>query len=90
VDPILLRLCDSTFVPTREWPADPKDQLYCSTIVQQLQHFHGFTSISKLRSALKVRLMSSENIKSVPLKALLYAYPQYFSVRGNQVSLAAC
>ena len=30
--------------------------------------------------------MSSDNIKSVPLKALLAAYPQYFVVRGNQVS----
>lgn len=87
VDPILRRLCDSTFVPTRDWPTDSKDQFYCSAIIQQLQHFHGYTSISKLRSALKGRLMSSDNIKSVPLKALLAAYPQYFSVRGNQVSL---
>ena len=87
VDPILRRLCDSTFVPTRDWPTDSKDQYYCSAIIQQLQHFHGYTSISKLRSALKGRLMSSDNIKSVPLKALLAAYPQYFVVRGNQVSL---
>lgn len=87
VDPILRRLCDSTFVPTRDWPTDSKDQFYCSAIIQQLQHFHGYTSISKLRSALKGRLMSNDNIKSVPLKALLAAYPQYFVVRGNQVSL---
>lgn len=88
-DPILRRLCDSTFVPTRDWPVDTAhDQHYVSAVVQQLQQFHGYTSISKLRSSLKSRLMSSDNIKSVPLKAMLAAYPKFFVVKGNQVSLS--
>ena len=88
VDPILRRLCDSTFVPTRDWPMDAvNDIFYVNAVVEQLQQFNGYTSISKLRSALKTRLMSNENIKSVPLKALLVAYPTYFIVKGNQVSL---
>ena len=67
VDPILRRLCDSTFVPTRDWPMDAvNDIFYVNAVVEQLQQFNGYTSISKLRSTLKTRLMSNENIKSVP------------------------
>ena len=85
---VLKRLCDGTFVPTRAWPIDvAQDSIYCQAVVQQLHQFNGSTSISKLRGALRNRLMSLENIKSVSLKAMLAAYPNLFSVQSNTVSL---
>lgn len=45
------------------------------------------TTISKLRGFLRNRVAATDNIKSVPLKALLSAYPSLFALSGNQVSL---
>lgn len=87
--PVLQRLCDDTYVPTQPWPVDfIMDHSYCNSVVAQLQQFGGGTSVSKLRGFLRQRICSTDNIKSVPLKAMLTAYPNLFVVRGNHVSLA--
>lgn len=86
--PILKRLCDDTYVPTQPWPRDPLgDQLYCEAIAAQLQQFGGCTTVSKLRGFLRSRIAAVDNIKSVPLKALLAAYPALFRLENNFVSL---
>lgn len=87
---ILQRLCDDTYVPTQPWPEDEAvDRLFVQAIREQIFQFGGnyTTTISKLRGFLKHRIGTSSNIKSVPLKALLQAYPQYFVLHGNVVSL---
>lgn len=85
---VLQRLCDDTYVPTQPWPTDSiSDPILISAIQHQLLEFNGTTTISKLRGYLKHRIGVSDNIKSVPLKALLLAYPQHFSVEGNIVSM---
>lgn len=85
---ILRRLCDDTYVPTQAWPIDVvKDGPFCEAVIQQLVQFRGSTSISKLRGFLRNRLNAPDNIKSVPLKALLAAYPHLFEVQNNQVTL---
>lgn len=86
--PVLQRLCDDTYVPTQPWPVDPaRDQLYCSAVIAQLQQFGGCTTISKLRGFLRNRVSAVDNIKSVPLKAMLVAYPQHFILENNYVYL---
>lgn len=85
---ILTRLCDDTYVPTQPWPADAvADSPFCQAVIDQVTHFGGSTTISKLRGFLKHRVGTVDNIKSVPLKALLLAYPNFFKVEGNLVSL---
>lgn len=64
------------------------DVFYCSAVVAQLQQFGGSTTISKLRGFLRSRVNATDNIKSVPLKAMLSGYPNFFTVRSNQVILA--
>lgn len=88
-DPVILqRLCDDTYVPTQPWPVDVHNDLpLLHAVQQQLVDFNGTTTISKLRGYLKHRLGVVDNIKSVPLKALLLAYPQCFLVDGNIVSM---
>ena len=87
VDPILRRLCDDTYVPTQQWPVDRVNDIpYCNAVMAQIVQFGGSTTISKLRGFLKSRLSSTENIKSVPLKSFLYAYPELFQINGNVVS----
>lgn len=86
--PVLRRLCDDTYVPTQPWPVDlVRDQPYCNAVIAQLQHFDGYTTISKLRGFLRNRVAAVDNIKSVPLKAMLVAYPQYFVLVSNYVHL---
>lgn len=86
--PVLRRLCDDTYVPTQPWPVDAaRDQPYCLAVIAQLQHFDGYTTISKLRGFLRNRVAAVDNIKSVPLKAMLVAYPQYFNLVSNYVHL---
>ena len=88
IDPVVRRLCDDTYVPTQTWPADPpRDAPYCQAVTSQLIQFGGSTSISKLRGFLRNRINAPDNIKSVPLKAMLAAYPHLFVVRNNQVAL---
>ena len=85
---VLRRLCDDTYVPTQPWPVNwDIDAFFCSAVVAQLQQFGGTTTISKLRGFLRSRVNATDNIKSVPLKALLSGYPAFFVVRGNQVGL---
>ena len=86
--PILQKLCDDTYTPSCPWPADyVADMPFVSACVAQLQQFGGSTSVSKLRGFLRNRIAASDNVKSVPLKALLAAYPHLFELRGNHVSL---
>jgi hypothetical protein len=86
--PILRRLCDDTYVPTQIWPVDiVLDAPYCNAVIAQLQQFGGVTTISKLRGFLRNHIAATDNIKSVPLKSLLGAYPHLFSVKNNQVIL---
>lgn len=86
--PILRRLCDDCWVPTQPWPTDQlSDSFYCDAIIQQLHQFGGCTTISKLRGFLRNRISAVDNIKSVPLKALISAYSHLFSLEGNYVSL---
>ena len=88
-DTVLERLCDETYVPTQSWAAnESSDYRYCRTISGLIQHSAGCMTISKLRGLLRQRLNARGNIKSVPLKALLNAYPRYFSLNGNLVSLS--
>ena len=88
VDYVLRRLCDDTYVPTQPWPVRWEvDAFYCSAVVAQLQQFGGVTTISKLRGFLRSRVNATDNIKSVPLKAMLSGYPGFFTVRSNQVTL---
>jgi len=85
---ILIRLCDDTYVPTQPWPVDPEADLpICRAVADQISHFGGSTTISKLRGFLKHRVGTTDNIKSVPLKAMLAAYANIFRVDGNYVSL---
>ena len=85
---VLRRLCDDTYVPTQPWPGHwEADAFYCSAVVAQLQQFGGTTTISKLRGFLRSRVNATDNIKSVPLKAMLSGYPAFFVVRGNAVAL---
>ena len=85
---VLRRLCDDTYVPTQPWPGNwEHDAFYCSAVVAQLQQFGGTTTISKLRGFLRSRVNATDNIKSVPLKAMLSGYPAFFVVRGNAVAL---
>jgi hypothetical protein len=87
---ILQRLCDDTYVPTQPWPIDREaDMVVGQSIIDQIVQFGGNTTISKLRGFLKHRMGTVDNIKSVPLKAMLLAYPQYFHVDGNYISLIA-
>jgi hypothetical protein len=89
VDFVLRRLCDDTYVPTQPWPVRwDVDAFYCSAVIAQLQQFGGVTTISKLRGFLRSRVNATDNIKSVPLKAMLSGYPGFFTVRSNQVTLA--
>lgn len=89
VDFVLRRLCDDTYVPTQPWPVRWEvDAYYCSAVIAQLQQFGGATTISKLRGFLRSRVNATDNIKSVPLKAMLSGYPGFFTVRSNQVTLA--
>eukprot|EP01038_Epipyxis_sp_PR26KG_P008631 gene8631-11664_t len=86
--PVLRRLCDDTYVPTQPWPIDePADRVYYTAVIAQLQQFGGSTTISKLRGFLRNRVAATDNIKSVPLKAMLAAYPHLFVVQSNYVSL---
>ncbi len=86
--PILTKLCDDTYVPTQPWQRDVlSDAPYCNAVVAQLQHFGGSTTISKLRGFLRGKLCAVDNIKSVPLKAMLSAYPAMFIVQNNFVAL---
>ena len=88
-DFVLRRLCDDTYVPTQPWPVRwEADAFYCSAVIAQLQQFGGATTISKLRGFLRSRVNATDNIKSVPLKAMLSGYPGFFTVRSNQVTLA--
>lgn len=88
--PALRRLCDDTYVPTQPWPIDHHvDAPYCAAVVSQLRQFGGFTTVSKLRGFLTSRLLAPDNIKSVPLKAMLAAYPNMFHLNGNHVSLVS-
>lgn len=88
--PVLAILCDETFVPTQLWVANPKrDSYYLQVITAKLQQFGGTMTISKLRGFLRTRLNISKNIKSVPLKAMLSAYPGYFILVSNEVSLVS-
>ena len=85
---VLRRLTDDTYVPTQPWPGNwEADAFYCSAVVAQLQQFGGTTTISKLRGFLRSRVNATDNIKSVPLKAMLSGYPAFFVVRGNAVAL---
>jgi RNA recognition motif-containing protein len=87
---ILQRLCDDTYVPTQPWPIDDEaDMIVGQSIIDQIVQFGGNTTISKLRGFLKHRMGTVDNIKSVPLKAMLLAYPQYFHVDGSYISLVA-
>jgi hypothetical protein len=85
--PVLQRLCDDTYVPTQPWPVDARDQTYCAAVVAQLQQFGGCTTVSKLRGFLRNRISAVDNIKSVPLKAMLVAYPHLFVLENNYVYL---
>jgi RNA recognition motif-containing protein len=85
---ILTRLCDDTYVPTQPWPIDSvADAPFCRAVIEQVAHFGGSTTISKLRGFLKHRVGTVDNIKSVPLKAMLLAYPHLFRIEGNLVNL---
>jgi hypothetical protein len=87
---IINRLCDDTYVPTQPWPVDVTSDLpVCQAVIDQVNHFGGSTTISKLRGFLKHRVGTTDNIKSVPLKALLFAYPNFFKVDGNLVILVS-
>ena len=87
---VLRRLCDDTYVPTQLWAVNSAaDMPFCEGIVVQLLQLGGSSTVSKLRGALRHRICAQDNVKSVPLKALLAAYPEYFMLQGNQVSLSA-
>lgn len=87
---VLQRLCDDTYVPTQPWPVDTEVDLpFCRAVVDQIAQFGGSTTVSKLRGFLKHRVGTIDNIKSVPLKAMLTAYPSMFKVEGNFVSLVS-
>jgi len=87
--PVLAKLCDETFVPSQLWTVNLElDMFYIQAVVSRLQQFGGTMAVSKLRGFLRSRLNILQNIKSVPLKAMLSAYPQYFLLSSSQVSLS--
>ena len=86
---VMNRLCDDTFVPTQRWPSNWEvDAPFCEAIAAQIQQLGGTVAVSKLRGALRIRVGAQTNIKSVPLKALLSAYPSFFILNGNHASLS--
>ena len=85
---VMNRLCDDTIVPTQRWPSNWEvDAPYCKAIAALIEQLGGAVAVSKLRGALRARLEAPTTIKSVPLKALLSAYPSFFTLHGNHVSL---
>ena len=85
---VIAVLTDDTYVPTQSWPSSfSQDAPFLNAIMSQLQVLGGVATISKLRGLLKSRVLAQSNIKSVPLKALLTAYPKYFILNGNLVEL---
>lgn len=85
---VLRRLCDDTYVPTQLWRKDTQlDSPFINAAIEQLLAFGGSTTVSKLRGFLRNRVCATDNLKSVPLKAMLAAYPQYFVVQSNYVTL---
>merc|ERR1712070_977974 len=83
---ILSLLTSHHFVPTQEWPCNTADDaFYIRHAVEEIRSLGGQTTISKLRGLLKHRFSSKETIKSVPLKALLAAYPKIFTLNRNNV-----
>ena len=85
---VIAVLTDDTYVPTQSWAANfTQDAPFLNAVVSQLQVLGGIATISKLRGLLKSRVLAQSNIKSVPLKALLSAYPKYFNLNGNLVEL---
>ena len=85
---VIAVLTDDTYVPTQSWPSNfQQDAPFLNAIISQLQILGGVATISKLRGLLKSRVLAQSNIKSVPLKALLTAYPKYFTLNGNLVEL---
>ena len=86
---ILQRLCDDTYVPTQRWLTNRElDAPFCSAIATQLVQLGGEATVSKLRGSLRNRIAAQTNIKSVALKALLEAYPEYFTLQSNHVTLS--
>lgn len=85
---VLSVLTDDTYVPTQSWQCSPtSDAPFIQAVITQLQILGGVATISKLRGLLKSRIQSVVNIKSVPLKALLAAYPRYFTLTSNLAEL---
>jgi hypothetical protein len=85
---VIAILTDDTYVPTQSWQCRfQQDAPFLNAIITQLQILGGVATISKLRGLLKSRLLAQTNVKSVPLKALLAAYPKYFVLNSNLVEL---
>lgn len=87
---ILNLLTSHHFVPTQEWPCNAtEDAFFIRHAAEEIHSLGGQTTISKLRGLLKHRFASKETIKSVPLKALLAAYPKIFTLNRNNVYLTS-
>jgi len=86
--PALEILTSEKCVPTKAWEADIcRDRPFLEIIQDLLQQAGGSMTVSKLRGLVRMRINSTDTVKSVPLKALLRAYSMRFMVKGNQVSL---
>ncbi len=88
-DDMLELLTTERCVPTQAWPTDAsRDRPYLRVIANLLLELGGGCTISKLRSILKSRLNLDDSVKSVPLKAFLFAYSANFVITRNRVTLA--
>jgi len=94
--PVLRLLSTEKWVPGKAWPASPLDAPYLSALAAVLERQRRgrpgapgrAERVAKLRGLLKLQLRSPSTIKSVPLKALVRAYPAVFTLTEAGVLLA--
>uniref|UniRef100_A0A7S1XV24 Uncharacterized protein n=1 Tax=Phaeomonas parva TaxID=124430 RepID=A0A7S1XV24_9STRA len=87
-DELVEALTVETMVPTQAWDSDAtRDFPFVQAVIDTLTQLGSTATISKLRGHLKHRLHLNKSVKTVPLKAFMRAYPQYFKVNGNTASL---
>ena len=84
---VLNILWDPMFLQTHLWPAcEQYDYPYCSLLMSILKRHGGRLYITELSEAINTELNLIKPILLTPLKALLLAYNNIFSVQGDFVT----
>ena len=84
----LARLAAEDYAPTMPWPRDAvHDQGIVRTVLECLRAQSPRPStLHKIRAYLRRVYALQSSVKSVPLRALLTAYPQLFVIDGTSVA----